>query len=131
MKRMGKEPFGMFLSFLPAASDKATKRIRDEIRSWRIAATTHISINDIAARINSKVRVWINDYGRFYGSHFKRKAINLIVIGLERWAMRKYKSLKRRPKRARAWLSQMPMRDPDLFSHCELTGINDGTTGAV
>lgn len=130
-KRMAKGSCGVFLSFLPAASDKATKRIREEIRSWRIFSKTHISINDIAKCINSKVRGWINYYGKFYGSRFTRKAINMISRGLERWAMRKYKSLKRRPKRARFWLKQMRIRDPELFSHWMMLGTSDGTTRAV
>lgn len=130
-KRMARGPFGMFLSFLPAASDKAMARIRDEIRSWRLSSTTHISINDIADRINAKVRGWINYYGKFFGSHFRKKAINLIILGLERWATRKYKSLKRRPKRARKWLAKMRLREPTLFSHWMLSNTKDGTTGAV
>ncbi len=130
-KRSAKGPYGLFLSFLPAISDKAVRRISDEIRSWRISSITHISMVDLANRINPKVRGWINYYGKFSKSILAKKVINLIVRGLERWVTRKYKSLKRRPARARKWLAEIATREPNLFSHWSLWRSNDGTTGAV
>jgi RNA-directed DNA polymerase len=130
-KRSAKGPYGLFLSFLPAVSDKAVRKISEEIRSWRISSITHISMVDLANRINPKVRGWINYYGKFSKSILRNKVINLIVFGLERWVTRKYKSLKRRPKRARQWLAEIAKREPKLFSHWLLWKNNDGTTGAV
>ena len=130
-RRSAKGPYGLFLSFLPAVSDKAVRKISEEIRSWRISSITHISMVDLANRINPKVRGWINYYGKFFKSILRNKVINLIVLGLERWVTRKYKSLKRRPKKARQWLAEIAKRDPKLFSHWSLLKNNDGTTGAV
>ena len=104
------------------------KKIRDR---FYCSDGTHISINDIAERVNGKIRGWINYYGKFCGSHFRKKVINLIALGLERWATRKYKSLKRRRKRARHWLAEIRKREPGLFSHWIGAITKDGTTGAV
>lgn len=130
-RRSAKSPYGLFLSFLPAVSEKAVRKMTEEIRSWRISSITHISMEDLANRINPKVRGWINYYGKFSKSILHKKVVNLIVRGLERWVTRKHKSLKRRPKIARQWLAEIAKRDPYLFSHWTMSGSNDGTTRAV
>ena len=44
--------------------------------------------------------------------HFDRK--------LQRWATRKFKSLKRSPNRAKKWLTDVAKRDTNLFPHWQL-----------
>ena len=115
-KRSAKGRYGLFMSFLPAISAKATQAIRKSIRGWRLSSMEHLTLDDVAQMINPKVRGWLNYYGRYYLSELW-KSINLIVQALVRWATRKYKSLKRKPKQARAWLAEIANRDPELFVH--------------
>jgi len=45
---------------------------------------------------------------------------------LVRWAGRKYKRLKRRERRAMAWLAEIARRSPRLFAHWRLGARPDG-----
>ncbi|MCA1680734.1 MAG: hypothetical protein LC777_18200, partial [Actinobacteria bacterium] len=58
----------------------------------------------------------IGYYGRFYRSMLARllRRINEYLV---RWAMRKYKRLRRSPARARRLLAGVARRQPDLFAH--------------
>lgn len=104
-----------FNSFLPAASDKAVKRLGKELRWFRLHLQTGKTISELAECYNPVIAGWINYYGRFYKSRldlFLRR-INFYLI---RWAMRKYKRLKRRVD---AWdyLFQVATREPKLWAH--------------
>ena len=55
---------------------------------------------------NSIVQGWINYYGRFYRSELLN-FLRRLNMHLVRWATRKYKRLKRRERRAMAWLAQI------------------------
>jgi RNA-directed DNA polymerase len=59
----------MFVSFAPAISDEAAKKIRRTIRSWRIQLWGGTPFEDIARQLNPIVRGWINYYGRFRPSN--------------------------------------------------------------
>ena len=65
------------------------------------------------------MRGWINYYGRYYRSelHFLAARIDEHLI---RWAMHKFKRLRRRPQRAWVWLSEVRQREPKLFAHWHL-----------
>jgi RNA-directed DNA polymerase len=114
-----------FVSFLPAVSPDAIKAMGREIRSWHIARRSDKALNDLARMFNSIVQGWINYYGRFYKSellYFLRRLNNHLV----RWACRKYKRLKRRERRAMAWLAEVARRIPRLFAHWRLGARPDG-----
>jgi RNA-directed DNA polymerase len=104
-----------FNSFLPAASDKAVKRLGKELRQFRLHLQTGKTISELARYYNPVISGWINYYGRFYKSRLGQllRRINFYLI---RWAMRKYKRLKRRVD---AWnyLSQVATREPKLWAH--------------
>jgi RNA-directed DNA polymerase len=56
----------LFVSFSPAISRKALKSLRQKIRrEWRLKACSHLSLDDIANRINPIITGWINYYGQF------------------------------------------------------------------
>ena len=112
-KRSSSGKYGMFLSFAPAISEKATKKIRKDIRQWRIVSMCHLTLEEVFDMIVSKIRGWKKYYGKFYKSEFG-KTMRLIERSLVRWVTRKYKTLKRRPKRARIWLEEISKRDPKL-----------------
>ena len=67
-------------------------------------------------RSNPIVRGWINYYGRFYRSQLLR-SLDRINEYLMRWAMRKYKRLRRRPLRAWELVAAAHQRQPELFAH--------------
>jgi RNA-directed DNA polymerase len=107
---------GQFVNFLPAASDDARKRIRREIRGWRLHLRPGKTISDLARIFNPIIRGWINYYGRFYRSVLV-KVLRRINAYLVRWAQGKYKRLRRYPAQARRFLVDVFRHQPDLFAH--------------
>ncbi|WP_341817641.1 group II intron reverse transcriptase/maturase [Wolbachia endosymbiont (group A) of Pherbina coryleti] len=57
-----------FVSFLPAISNKAKKKIKKTIKSWRIHRITWTTLEEISKKIDPIVRGWFQYYGRFYKS---------------------------------------------------------------
>ena len=109
-----------FVSFSPAVSDDNAKRIGREIKRWRLHLWSGLTLADLAQAINPIVRGWINFYGRFYRSELT-SLLRRIDEYLARWAMRKYKRLRRRPTRAFRFLAAIAAREPRLFAHWTLT----------
>ena len=118
---------GQFVNFLPAVSDNARKRIGREIRRWRLHVRSGTTLTELARSINVIVRGWIGYYGRFYRSMLARllRRINEYLV---RWAMRKYKRLRRSPAKARRLLASVARRQPDLFAHWRIGARPDGWT---
>jgi RNA-directed DNA polymerase len=105
----------MFVSFLPAMSNKAAKAVRQTIRDWRLASTrNNQSLADLAQFINPRVQGWMNYYGRFYRSRCVQ-VLRHVNGALMRWAMWKYKRLKRRERAAVHWLGRIAQRDRGLM----------------
>jgi len=120
-----------FVSFLPAVSKDAVKAMGREIRSWHIAKRSDKSLGDLARMFNSIVQGWINYYGRFYKSMLY-PVLRRINEHLVRWAMRKYKRLHRREKRAGELLAKASRQSPRLFAHWRFGLKPSGwTMGAV
>jgi len=63
------------------------------------------------------VRGWINYYGRFYRSKLISLLLRRIDEYLVRSAIRKYKRLRGRPRRAWRFLAPVAGREPALFAH--------------
>jgi RNA-directed DNA polymerase len=115
--RLAKNRWGKhFVNFLPAVSKDAITEMGREIRSWHIARRSDKSLEDLARMFNPIVQGWINYYGRFYKSMLY-PLLRRINEHLVRWAMRKYKRLRRREKRAGELLAQASRRSPQLFAH--------------
>lgn len=104
-----------FVGYLPAISQKSIKKINDRIREWTSRRLTRANVDEIAAMVNPSVQGWINYYGKFYPSLFKRILHNVNKF-LYRWAKRKYKSLTSK-KRAIKWICNVASRDTALFAH--------------
>lgn len=124
--RLAKNKYGKhFVSFLPAVSTEAMKAMGQEIRSWHLSRRSDKSLDDLAHMFNSIVQGWINYYGRFYRSrllYFLRR-LNRHLAG---WASRKFKRLRRRERRAMAWLAGVARRAPHLFAHWRFGARPDG-----
>ena len=105
-----------FINFTPAVSNKAAKKMRQEMRRWRLQLRSDKALDDLARMWNPVIRGWIQYYGRYY-----RSALNPVFrhlnVYLVRWARRKYKRLSRHQRRAEHWLGRIACRDPRLFAH--------------
>ena len=106
----------LFVSFCPAVSDDAAKRMRRTIKRWRLHLWSGKTLDDLAQEINQIVRGWIDYYGFFYKSRLIA-LLKRIDEYLARWALRKYKRLRGRPHRARRFVAHVARRQPPLFVH--------------
>ena len=120
----------VFCSFSPAISNDAAKKIRDEIRGWKLHRCTAQSIQDPARMINPKLRGWSNYYGRFIPSAL-RPIERHVGYSLVRWACRKYKKLRGHRSRAWQWLIGLIDRQPNLLALWERHRGTVFTMGAV
>jgi len=114
-----------FVNFLPAVSDKAAKSMRRVIRSWRIHRMTDKSIKDLACIINPTIRGWITYYGQYYRSAL-RSIFNQLNSSLQKWAMRKYRKLRGRRRRAFYWFGRIAKQRSTLFAHWQLARQSAG-----
>jgi len=105
-----------FLSFAPAPSGVAFKSMRQTIRRWKMHLKSAWSLNDLAKRYAPVIRGWMGYYCRFRRSAFQAIRFHLDRV-LVRWAMRKFKRLRRHKTRAVSWLREYSQRMPELFPH--------------
>ena len=125
--RRAKNRWGeFFVSFIPAVSNRAAKKMRQEMRRWRIPLRSDKAIDDLARMWNAVLRGWIEYYGRFYRSALDPTFRHFNEL-LTRWAMRKYKRLRRHRRRAEHWLGGIARREPRLFAHWHLLGVKPAT----
>jgi len=105
----------MFLSFSPAISRDALKRLGATVRSWRLHQRTGESFTDLARKINPIVRGWMNYYGAFYRSalYFLLSRINAYLM---RWVRKKYRRLQGRRRAQKKW-QEVTARYPRFFAH--------------
>jgi RNA-directed DNA polymerase len=121
-----------FINFTPAVSTSAMTKMRQEMRRWRLPRRSDKAIDDLARMWNPVLRGWIQYYGHFYKSALYPvfRHFNTLLV---RWAMQKYKRLRRHQRRATHWLVGVARREPRLFAHwCDLGQRPGGRmTGAV
>jgi group II intron reverse transcriptase/maturase len=129
--RLAKWRGGLYgVSYLPAASPKALKAIRQAIRRWSLQTRSDKALDDLARMFNPHIRGWINYYSHFYKSALY-PTLRRIDVFLLRWARRKFKRLRQRPKVARDWLTRVIRTSPNLFAHWPLLHGQGRTLGAV
>ena len=115
MNRWGKT----FVNFSPGISNQAATAIRQTIRDWQLRCRIDKRIDDLARIFNPIIRGWITYYGRYYKSALFPALMHLDLC-LARWAMAKYRRLRRHRRRARLWIRQVRLRNPALFAHWPL-----------
>ena len=76
-----------FVSFLPAISDKASRAIREEMRSWKLQTRSDKSLEDLSRMFNPIVRGWVQYYGRYYRS-LLYPVFKQLDRSLSKWASR-------------------------------------------
>jgi group II intron reverse transcriptase/maturase len=129
--RLAKWRGGMFgVSYLPAASPKALKAMRRDIRRWSLQTRSDKDLDDLARMFNPYIRGWINYYSHFYKSALY-PTLRRIDVHLLRWVRRKFKRFRQRPRGARNWLTQVVRSSPNLFAHWPLLYGNGRALGAV
>jgi RNA-directed DNA polymerase len=129
--RRSKNRFGKyFINFSPAVSDKAVRKIRTEIRSWKLHLRSDKTIEDLSRMFNPVVRGWIQYYGRYYRSALY-PAMKQLNRSLTRWASRKYKKLRRHVRRASHWIARISRRDPQMWAHWHMGERRGSVMGAV
>ena len=108
----------------------AARRSGETIRRWGLQNRTDKALDDLARMFSPYIRGWINYYGHFYKSALL-SSLRRIDVHLVRWAQRKFKSLRHRPKRARDWLARVIRTSPGLFRALEASVCEGRTLGAV
>ena len=108
----------MFLSFMPAVSKDALKKMGREVRRWRLHRRPNFTFAELAREINPIVAGWINYYGRFYRSALY-PLLARINAYLVRWIRRKYKRLAGLRKAVEC-MQGIAKRYPRLFAHWKI-----------
>lgn len=109
----------IFLNFTPAVSNKAKRKIMEEVKSWKLHRKTNLSLIEIAKKINPAIRGWINFYGKYYQSALYSLIFQLDKI-LIRWSQWKFKKLRTSLKRTLKWWRRIAYSNKHLFSHWKL-----------
>ena len=128
--RKAKGRRGIFCSFIPAISKKAAQKIRDEIRGWKLHRCTGQSLEDLARKIDPKLRGSFNYYGRFTPSALRPNERH-VGQSLVCWACRKYKKLRNHRSQAWTWLMAVLDRQPGMLTLWEHQRSRFFTIGAV
>jgi len=109
----------LFCSFVPAVSPSALKSMRTAVRDLDIAQTTHLSLEDIAKKLNPLVQGWIGYYGRYSPAQLE-PMLRHVNLTLRRWVMRKFKRYAGRRVAAGRFLERLVKTRAELFAHWRL-----------
>jgi len=122
----------LMCGFVPLVGKAALTSMARVIRQWKLGRRTSLSFQGLAAMVNPIVSGWINYYGRFYKSklmNFLEQRINPFLV---KWAMRKYKRLRRAKGKTRRKLAEIASAFPGMFAHWRHGAMPTGSTvGAV
>ena len=109
----------LFCSFVPAVSPSALKSMLATVRDLNIAQWTHLSLADIAQKLNPRLRGWIGYYGR-YAPWRLEPMLRHVNLTLRRWVMRKFKRFAARKVAAARFLERLVKTRAKLFVHWRL-----------
>jgi RNA-directed DNA polymerase len=104
LSKFREERYGV--NFSPAVSEKAAKSMRRIIRSWRLHRQSDKSLLELPYKINTILRGWITYYGSYYKSALY-PVWDQLNCSVKRWAMRKFKALRDRPRGLARWLRRI------------------------
>ena len=106
-------PEGRYTGFIAAISVENQKKIREEIRATINRRNTTLELRNLADRLNSKLRGWINYFGR-RGRRQLRRTLIYVDLRLIKWLKAKHKLGTRA---AASRLQAFYQRHPHLFYH--------------
>jgi RNA-directed DNA polymerase len=109
----------LFCSFVPAVSPSALKSMRSTVRDLNVAQRTHLSMDDIAKKLNPLLRGWIGYYGRYASSQLE-PMLRHVNLTIRRWVVRKFKRFAARRVAAALFLERLVKTRADLFVHWQL-----------
>jgi RNA-directed DNA polymerase len=122
----------LFCNFLPAVSRTALTKMKRTVRAWRLKWCCEKSLEDLSNMFNPIARGWIQYYGKYYKSALFPLAehINRHLI---KWVTNKYKTFRRKQRRAGHALGKTARKKTKLFAHWSILGYlpADGTRRAV
>jgi RNA-directed DNA polymerase len=102
--------------------------MRQEVRRWGLQNRTDPVLDDLARRVNPYIGGWIKYYRHFYKSALHNSP-RRIDFHLRKWARRKFKRFKQKPKSAREWLAPIIRTTPGFFAHWRLLCANSRIPG--
>lgn len=105
-----------FWGFRPAISKKSVMHINDELKRIAIHKWMHYDIQGLANALSSKLRGWINYYGKFRISEMWY-VFRLLNIRIAKWARYKYKLISY--AKSFGWLKRIIKFYPNTFVHWE------------
>lgn len=109
-----------FVGYMAAIGKGAKKKIVDALKKMEIHRRTEITIEELAVKVNPKVRGWINYYGKF--NKFELWiTLNLLNKRIIKWWKKKYKITS--IFKALEQLKALVKLKPNLFAHWE-AGFN-------
>jgi group II intron reverse transcriptase/maturase len=106
----------LFLGFDCAISKESQTKIAKELRSTNFQRWTGRSIEEIAEFFNSKLRGWLNYFGKFRRWKLNR-IFKLFNARLTNWVRNRYKRLNKSYIKACKWLREYKTKNPELFVH--------------
>lgn len=122
--RLAKSKRGaFFVGFNPAVSNKAIRKMNQQIRSWKLHLWNTKTLEELAQWCNPVVNGWFNYYGKYHRSALKF-VVRQLDLRLAKWAEWKYKKLRGRTGRAIKWIRAIKKRNPNLFSHWRMFPTN-------
>jgi group II intron reverse transcriptase/maturase len=103
-----------YTAFTAEISKENQKKIRQEIKQTIVWRNTRMEIMEIAVKLDSKLRGWINYFG-LYGQQGLRRAMNYIDHRLIKWLQAKHKITGTR--KAKVKLASIMRQNPMMFYH--------------
>ncbi len=114
-----------FVSYSPSMSKKAEQSIRDEIRSWKVHTRTGSDLVGLATFCNSRLRGWMNYYGRFRRSSLVGGGA-MFNASLVKWAKNRFRKLRRNWSKAFVFITNVIKAQSTLFAHWEWVWYGTG-----
>jgi len=114
--RISKRDRNTFMAFAAEISPSNQKRIRKVIRELGAWNNTRLEISDLAELLNSRLRGWINYYGKYSNRTLRR---NLLTVDtrLIKWIGKKHKLGYRKSCQK---LKEIRQLNPQLFYHWQM-----------
>ena len=106
---------GNFTAFVPEISKENQKKIRENIRETVNWHNTTQPVEQIAGKLNSKLRGWLNNF-ELYGKRQLHKTMLYLDTKLLKWMTRKHKQGIRKSLHQ---LQTLKQQKPTLFYHWE------------
>jgi RNA-directed DNA polymerase len=112
-KRVAGKPY---TGFGPKMSNKSKLEIREMLRSEPILRCSFCNIEDIASKLRSKIRGWVNYYCH-YDNGGKEELFRMVDERLVSWIGKKFKNLRGRSKKSWDYLKELKETRSHLFGH--------------